>query len=331
MEKVGIALIGCGYWGKNYFKTLRDIEGIELKWICDNQNLPKEHVFPYDRTTNNYARVLEDENVRGVIIATPTKTHYKIALEALQAGKDVLVEKPMASTPTECISMIEHAKKYNRILTPGHIFVHNPAVQKLEEYIQDGMLGDVIKMSASRFSLGPIRTEENAMWDLMPHDISMFLRFKKQLPASVNAMGSSFLGRDVEDDVCLGLRYEDGLMATCEASWVDAEKVRKVRVIGKKKMAVFDDVDLNKLKIYDSGVVDVDKVDPFDYARTAREGDIYIPKISGKPPLEIQCENFVRCIRTREMPRVRPEEGYDVVRILHAAQKSLEGRREIKL
>lgn len=328
-----MALVGCGYWGKNYLRTLRDMKEVNLRWICDIAAENKgSYAFSPAKITKDYNNILEDKKVKGIIIATPTPTHYNLAIKALEAKKDILIEKPMCSNSKDCLSLIKESKSQKSILIPGHIFAHNPAVQELEKRIKEGYLGKILSMNALRLSLGPIRDGDNAMWDLMPHDISMFLRFKEEYPMSVQAIGSSFLRKNApEDAVILTLKYQEGGLATAHGSWVYPKKIRELIVVGDKKMAVFDDVSTNKLTYFDSGVKEVANVDLNDYYLTARTGNILIPKLSGRSPLEIQCENFVECIKTRRPARVSSQEGYKVVEILEKAQKSLKQKKEIKL
>ncbi|MFH1500740.1 MAG: Gfo/Idh/MocA family oxidoreductase [archaeon] len=329
MVKEALALVGAGYWGSNYIKTLRDTKEADLRWVCDSRN-PKIAIPSGTRFTQNYREVLDDSEVRGVVIATPTNTHYELAKEALEAGKHVLVEKPMTHNVERAIGLVDIAEKSGKQLLVGHTFLYNPAVQQLKSYIDDGELGRILSMSARRLSLGPIRDKDNVLWDLAPHDISMFLYLTDDKVKSVNATGASLEvpKQGLEDIITLSLNFDKGVYATLTASWMYPLKMRDLVVVGDKKMAIFDDIALNKLAIYDKGVEEIGDVNLQDYSITCREGEIRMPKVIGTSPLEVECSHFIKCIREGIKPLSDGKIGLEVVRVLSAAQQSLKNNGE---
>ena len=320
MEKIGIALIGCGYWGNNYFETLKKMSSVAIKYVCDM----KKPFELQEKFTDNYKEAIEDEEVNSIVIATPTKTHYEIAKYALEHGKNVLVEKPMTSSSKEAEDLIKIAEENNKILMVGHTFMYNPAVNALKSCIEKGELGKILSINARRLNLGPIRKEENVMWDLAPHDISMFLYLANSSPHKVSASGAKFIGNH-EDIITLNLKMKNNVFSTATVSWIYPLKIRDLVIVGDKKMAIFDDTNVNKLAIHDLGVEKIEDAykNFHDYAITYREGDIILPKISGKKPLDIQCNHFIECIRDNKKPLSDGKNGLEVVRVLECAQKSL--------
>jgi predicted dehydrogenase len=328
-----LGLIGLGYWGPNYARVISELPNAELVAACD---LSRDAIalvhkrYPSVRTTPNTAEVIEAPDLDAVVVATPTSTHYPLVLAALEAGKHVLSEKPLARTTAECDELISAANRAERILFVGHTFIFNPAVRHLRELIVAGELGRVLYCHAARTGLGPIRKDVNAMWDLAPHDLSIILYLMDREPVSVLATGQGFLREDCEDVVFLHLGFEGGAIAAAHLSWLDPYKVRRVTVVGNDRMVVFDDVAVDeKLKIFDrsasyEAVSEAARGAEFgEFQALIREGDIRSPKVPAKEPLKEQVAHFVECCLTGSVPETDGHAGRRVVTILEAATESL--------
>jgi len=333
-EMINIGIIGLGYWGPNYVRIFNELEQSKISYCCDIDGAKTDQVKrtnPFIETSKDYKDLLLASDVDAIVVSTPASTHYKIVKDCLSAGKDVLVEKPIALSTKDAEELVNIAKKNKRILMVGHTFVYNPVVQKLKEYIYNGDLGDIYYLYFSRTGLGPIRRDVNAMWDLAPHDISMLLYLLEDMPTEVSAKGQSYLQEGVEDVVFMTLRFPENIMASIHVSWLDPYKVRRATVVGSKRMAVFDDVNkLETLKIFDKGIDKYSEKSYADYGEfqlSIRDGDVHIPKIEMREPLKNQCKHFLECVRERKEPLTNGEEGLNVVRILEDAQKTLNKRR----
>ncbi|MFH1046618.1 MAG: Gfo/Idh/MocA family oxidoreductase [Candidatus Omnitrophota bacterium] len=334
---IRIGIIGCGYWGPNYVRNFSQLEGSTVAACCDlvakNLDKLKSH-YNAIAVTADYNDILKDTSIEAVIIATPAKTHYALTRAALLAGKHVLAEKPLCLTYGECEKLVELARKKKRILMVGHTFLFNPAVRKLKEYIQKGVLGEIYYLHATRTHLGLIRNDVNASWDLVPHDISIFSYLLDALPVSVSALGGSFLRKPKHDVVFVNLTYPQGIIGNVHASWADSNKVREIQVIGSRARVVFDDLNnLEKVKLYKKGVsVDKSYVNYGEFQLLLRDGDILSPKIDAEEPLRLQCQHFLDCIRKNKKPLTDGENGAQVVKVMNAIDKSLRlGARMVKV
>ena len=320
-----IGLIGCGFWGANFARIASQSQ--KLKWCADldsKQTQKMEERYKV-KTTQDYKEILDDEEVEGVIIATPASTHHEVAKTALEAGKNVLVEKPMAITVSECEELIAIADKMKKVLMVGHTFEYNPNVIKLKEYVKREDFGKIYYIYSTRVNLGQIRGDVNAMWNLAPHDISIANYLIEEQPKSVRAEGRGYLKNELPDVVFLNLEYSDNVMVQIHVSWLDPEKVRKLVVIGEKKMAVFDDLSENKLEILDKGVGREEEDVRYSGKGTfkLRYGETEIPKLDESEPLKNEFDHFVDCISNNKKPRTDGQNGLRVVKVLEAAQKSL--------
>ena len=324
---VGIAVVGAGAWGKNHIRVFSEIPNVRLKYICDQDSSKLESMqksFPETKGMDCLDPVLEDPEVRGVVIASSAISHAPLAKKALMADKDVLVEKPMALNPKDAQEMLELAEKRKRILMIGHLLIYHPVVDRLKEMISSGELGSVHYIYTQRVNLGIIRQDENALWSFAPHDLSVILYLLQEEPTIVSAHGESYIQKGIEDVVFLSLRFPGGKMANIQLSWLDPHKLRKVTIVGSKKMVVFDDMEASeKLKIYDKGVGSPSYATYGEYL-TLRFGDITIPSIKMKEPLRAEAEHFIHCIESRKEPKTGGRDGLRVVNILVAAQQSLE-------
>ena len=328
-----VGLIGLGYWGPNYARILNELSDATLAWACDIDPTALELVrgrFPTVRLTTQPAEVFEDPSVDAVVIATPTTLHAELTLAALSAGKHVLCEKPLAMSVSECDELIEASKAAGRVLMVGHTFIFNPAVRRMRELIAAGELGTVLYCHASRTGLGPIRADVNALWDLAPHDISIVLDLLETEPVQVAAHGEAYLRPETEDVVFVTLRFEGSALANLHVSWLDPYKIRKVTVIGDRRMVVFDDVATDeKLRLfdkgasYDSAAAEARGTEYGEYKAIVRDGDIVIPNLRSTEPLKEEVSHFLECCRSGSKPETDADSGKRVVAVLEAASESL--------
>jgi predicted dehydrogenase len=323
---ISIAVVGAGAWGRNHIRVFSEILNVQLKYICDNdpQKLSSiQKTYPQAKLVDGLSPVLQDSEVRGVVIASSAISHYSLAKELLMADKDVLVEKPMALNTRDAEEMLEIAERKGRILMVGHLLIYHPAVDRLKEMVSSGELGKIYYIYTQRVNLGVIRQDENALLSFAPHDLSVILHLFEEEPIFVTAHGESYIQHGIEDVVFLGLQFSDGKMANIHLSWLDPHKLRKITVVGSKKMVVFDDMETSeKLKIYDKGVKNL-SYDTYGEYLSLRFGDIIIPSIKMVEPLRAEAEHFIRCIESRKEPKTGGWEGLRVVKILMAAQQSL--------
>jgi len=325
---IKIAVIGCGYWGPNYVRTFNELSSSSICLCCDvdvdRLNYIKG-IYPFIKVTTNYSDILKDPKIDAVCISTPASTHYEIVKESLLNGKHVLVEKPLALSVSDGEALVKIAKDQKRILMVGHVYLYHPAVQKMKSYIKNKELEDLYYLYSVRTGLGPIRRDTNAMWDLAPHDMSIYLHLLDQMPKNVSARGASYLQNGIEDVVLLSIEFSRKIMGYIHVSWLDAYKVRKLTIVSKGKMIVFDDTNSNeKLKIFDQGVATREPSTYGEFLLQVRTGDIYIPKIESTEPLRNQCMDFIECIEKNVNPIANGEEGVKTVKVLEAAQRSLE-------
>ena len=322
--RVGVA--GLGYWGPNLARNLAAIPGCELRWICDFDAKARErvaHSFPGARATGDLSELLEDPDLDAVVLATPVPTHAELAVLVAEAGKHCFVEKPLAVNAVDAERAIAAAEKAGRILMVGHLLEYHPAVDKLKELIYGGELGTLYYLYGNRLNLGKLRADENALWSLGAHDVSVVLRLIGEEPDQCDARGASYVREGVQDVVFCYLRFPSGIVAHLHLSWLDPHKERRLTVVGAKRMATFDDMLIEgKLTIYDKGF-DEDSRSWGEYI--ARSGDVFSPRLPNSEPLRIECEHFVECIRTGATPRSDGHSGLRVVRVLEQLQRSLDG------
>jgi predicted dehydrogenase len=318
-----IGVVGLGYWGPNLARNFAELG--TLTWLCDlDEELRATFAarYPAARVSDSYEAMLEDPGVQGVVIATPVPTHYGLAKQALEAGKHVLVEKPPAMRGTEIDELVAIAAERDLVLMPGHLLLYHPGVRKLKELIDGGELGEVLCVYGNRQNLGIVRTNENALWSLGVHDLSGILYLLDEEPAEAVAHGRDFLTEGVEDVVFCYLRFPSGKIAHMHLSWLDPHKMRKITVVGRDKMVVFDDMELErKVTVYDKA--------PWKRAETygewqTRSGDIYIPKIPTDEPLKLEYQEFLQLIAGNGDRRKVAEDGARVVRALDRLTVSLE-------
>jgi predicted dehydrogenase len=323
VTRLRVGQAGLGYWGRNLARNFDDLT--DLRWLCDaNEERRAEFAerYPDAKVTGDFDELLAEDDVDAVVIATPVPTHYPLARAALEAGKHVFVEKPPAMRVAEMEELIGFAETRGLVLMPGHLLLYHPAVQKLKELIDDGELGEVLVVYGNRQNLGKIRKDENALWSLGVHDLSVIQHLIQEEIVEAAAHGHAFLTDGVEDVVFCYLRFASGKIAHMHLSWLDPHKMRRLTVVGRDKMAVFDDMELeHKITVYDKAPEQPSET--YGEWRT-RTGDTFSPKLSNAEPLRLECARFVRLVQEgwdgREM-----RDGLEVVRALELLTGSLHG------
>jgi predicted dehydrogenase len=317
-----VGLVGLGYWGPNLARNFDDLAG--LAWLCDTSEEKRAEFaprYPNAQMTGELDELLADETLDAVVVATPVPTHYEIAKRALEAGKHVLVEKPPAMQAIEMDELVTIAGSRDLVLMPGHLLLYHPGVRKLKELITAGELGEVLCIYGNRQNLGIVRTNENALWSLGVHDLSVILYLLDEEPSEAVAHGNAFLTPGVEDVVFCFLRFPSGKIAHMHLSWLDPHKMRRITVVGREKMVVFDDMELErKVTIYEKA--------PWKRAETygewqTRSGDISIPKIATDEPLKLECQHFLRLVAGDGDRSTVARDGAMVVRALEHLTTSL--------
>jgi predicted dehydrogenase len=319
-----VGQVGLGYWGKNLVRNFDDLA--ELTWLCDSSAELRDQFaprHPQARLTADVSELIADPELDAVVIATPVPTHYELAKLALEAGKHVFVEKPPAMKGAEMEELVALAGERELVLMPGHLLLYHPGVRKLKELVETGELGDILCVYSNRQNLGIIRRDENALWSLGVHDLSVILFLLDEDPVEATAQGRDFLQPGVEDVVFCFLRFPSGRIAHMHLSWLDPHKMRKMTVVGTEKMAVFDDMELDrKVTVYEKSPWK--PVDTYGEWQT-RTGDIHIPKIATDEPLKLECREFLRLVAGDGDRRKVAEDGARVVRALDMLTTSLDG------
>ena len=324
-----IAIIGFGHWGPNYARILSGTMSGARLTACAEPSSSRlatfERQYPAARAYADYHRLLRDGDVDAVIVATPTSTHREVAEDCLRAGAHVLVEKPLAATVSDAESMMALAEGTHKTLMVGHTFLFNPAVRAIKGYIDEGRLGKIRYLYFQRTGLGPIRQDVNALWDLAPHDLSILRYWLGTDPVDLVARGESYLKPGTEDVVFLTLNYPNQVLASVHVSWLDPVKIRRITVVGDRKMVVFDDTHATeKLRIYDQGADYQPRGGGFgEFIASVRDGDILIPRLEHTEPLRAQLEHFMECISTGRQPLTSAEDGVAIVRVLERAEHEL--------
>ncbi len=323
-----LAVVGFGYWGPNLVRNLLSLPRCTLAAVCDRD--PRRlaacaAAAPGVRTTDDFDGILRDGSIEAVMIATPVRSHFPLASRALQAGKHVFVEKPLAASAAECETLIDLAAARSLVLMVGHTFLYTPAVRRMKELIDEGAIGETLHISARRLNLGLFQRDINVVWDLAPHDISIILHLLDQDPEEVSCQGRAHLCPGNEDIATLGLGFPDGAYADIHVSWIDPRKVREVTVVGSRKMLVYDDMEpLEKLRVYDKSVEVPARYTSFgEFPCAYHYGDVVSPWLRLEEPLKVECEHFLECIRTRARPLTSGLDGLRVTRVLEAASRSL--------
>ena len=320
-----IALVGCGYWGKNLCRNFHALGALSsVVDATENGQTTARSIAPNAEITDSLNDVLRKDQIQGVALATPAETHADLAIQAMQAGKDVFVEKPLALTLEDAEKMKKIAERTDRILMVGHLLEYHPAVLKLREMIASGELGKINYIYSNRLNFGKVRTEENALWSFAPHDVAVILRLIGQAPMEVSACGGSYLTKGIADTTMSNLRFDNDSRAHIFVSWLHPFKEQRLVIVGDKKMAIFNDVVPfgEKLQLYPQNV-EFDGLMPI-----LKKEDAEFVDDANIEPLREECNHFLECIQSRKQPLTNAQSGIDVLKVLHACQKSIEQNGE---
>jgi predicted dehydrogenase len=332
-DEVGVAVVGLGYWGPNLLRVLGDNVDARVRWICDldPERLGKyRRRYPDARVTTRLERVLADPTVDAVIIATPVDTHYDLAGRALEAGKHVFVEKPLAPSSELADELAVMAAQRDRILMCGHTFLYSPPVRAIKRMISEGKLGDIYFISSSRVNLGLHQRDVSVIWDLGPHDFSILLYWLSEMPTTVRAIGRDSIVKGIPDVAFVTMTFASGIIANIELSWLAPSKLRRTVLVGSERMAIYEDGAPEPVRLFDQGVVYRDPETFGEYHLSYRSGDVISPKIESYEPLGLELADFVGAIRAGERMEYHTAIARSVVRMADAADRSLrEGGREI--
>lgn len=335
---IKIAQIGCGYWGPNLLRNFISLSNVEISCVAEMSKERRNYLeekYPNLYVVSDYNQIFSNPT-DAVVIATPAESHYQLAKEMLSHGKHCLVEKPLALKASEAKELIELAKEKDRVLMVGHTFLFNAAVRRLKEEVKKGTLGRMYYVYSQRLNLGRVRTDVNVMWNLAPHDISILLYVLNENPVWISAYGERYIQDNIEDVVFLTVGFESGVIANIHVSWLDPNKVRRMTFVGSKKMIVYDDVEKDKIQIFDKGIdkKSMDKTlgefDSFgEFQLIKRAGNVVSPSIDFDEPLAVEAEHFVECIKNKKKPISDGYNGLMVTKILETATKSInkEGKR----
>jgi predicted dehydrogenase len=328
--KVGI--IGLGYWGPNLMRSVLSLGGVEVVGCEKDGDRLKEvqKMFPNAIYIKDYKKLLDDDEIKAVLISTPVNTHYSIAKDFIESGKDVFVEKPLTESSPKAEELIGLAAENNCVLMVGHIFEYNDAVIKINDIIKNDEIGELQYITSTRVNLGIHRKDVNVLWDLAPHDLSIIFKWVDSEPVSVSTMAKASVVDGLPDVAFVQLAFDCGMIANIQLGWLAPSKVRETIVVGSKKMIVYNETNpREKVKIYNSGV---DFEDPHDYGEfllSYRSGDIHSPTLSNREPLRIEMEHFFECIGERKKPITDGSNALRVIRAIEMAERSFKEKRII--
>ncbi len=327
-KRINVGVVGCGYWGPNLVRNFRSIPSCRLKVMCDISEERLTHLkslYPEVECETDFNRLKDDPELDAIVVALPVRFHYPMAKACLEAGKHVLIEKPMASSTAECEELIALAEQKGLVLMIGHTFLYSAAVRKIKEIVDNRDIGDLRYISARRLNLGLFQKDINVAWDLAPHDISIILYIMEEFPHSVNCRGGAHLTSGIEDVTHMSLQFTRERSALIHSSWHDPRKVREMTIVGSKRMIVYDDIATQeKIKIYDVRVERPPHYDTFaEFHYAYHYGDTYAPFVKQDEPLKTECNHFIDCIRDGSEPLTSGVAGLEVVRILEASSESL--------
>jgi predicted dehydrogenase len=329
MSNLRIAVVGCGYWGQNLLRNFCELEEAEVVLVCDFDARAlgrAKRRYPSIEVTQSYNEVLADPRVQAVVLATPVSTHYPFAKQALQNGKHVLVEKPLAQSTAQVLDLIELAESVGKILMVDHTFLYTGAVRRMKAMVDSGDIGQLLYFDSVRISLGLVQSDINVLWDLGPHDLSIMDYLFEREPISISATGVKHLNTPHENIAYVTVQFEGNLIAHFHLNWLAPVKVRRTLVGGSKKMVVYDDTENSeKIKVYDKGVVQTQDPERREKMLTGyRNGDMLAPQLETSEALRLMAREFVSSINEKRAPLSDGHAGYRVVRLLEAAQRSIE-------
>ncbi len=330
-----VNFIGLGHWGPNLVRAFINSQRAEVGTVCDLSEsrlaTVRRNISPTINCSTDAKATIGDPAAQAVVIATPTDTHFELTKMALEAGKHVLVEKPLARSVAEAQELVAIAQRRRRVLCVGHVFLFNNGIRAVKNLIDRGDLGSIRYIFSSRTNLGPFRSDVNALWDLGSHDVSIFNYWLDAEPLQVTACGTSYLNPNVEDVVVANFAYPDKVQACVHASWLNPQKVREITVVGERQMVVWNDIDLNEpVRVYHKSV-DVERSEAYadsfgTFRMQIRSGDVVIPRIDAAQPLDAECQHFLDCIQTGAKPINDGQLGLRVVGALEAAEESMRNR-----
>ncbi|HUR45285.1 MAG TPA: Gfo/Idh/MocA family oxidoreductase [Candidatus Saccharimonadales bacterium] len=326
---INVGVVGCGYWGPNLIRNFRALPDCRLKSMCDLSDQRLNHLGALYRDVGiqkDFKQLLADPELDAIVVSTPVGQHYRMAKASLEAGKHTFVEKPLARSTAECEELIALAQQQGLILMVGHTFLYSPAVRRMKDMVDKGMVGKLQYISANRSNLGLFQKDINVTWDLAPHDISIVLYLMEQMPVSVNCLGNAHVTAGVQDVTNMALTFENGCFAVIQSSWLSPRKVREMTAVGSKKMIVYDDMEpCEKLKVYDTRVDAPPHYDTFaEFQYSYHHGDRFVPHFKQEEPLKVECQHFLDCIKEQSTPLSDGVKGLQLVQILEAASASLE-------
>lgn len=337
---IKIGMIGVGYWGPNLIRNFSDLDDAQVTACADLSQDRLNKIakrYPSVKCTTDYEDLLRDPNVDAVVIATPVSTHYPIARAALEAGKHVMIEKPLADSAEHSLDLVERAAHARRVLMVDHTFIYTSAVRKMRELIDSGELGDILYFDSIRINLGLFQKDINVIWDLAPHDLSIMDYLLRMEPLALSAVGASHAGNDIANIAYMTLRFPNNVIAHFHVNWLAPVKIRQTLLGCSKKMVVYDDVEpTDKIRVYDKGIVvngnNGNTEKRYQALVGYRTGDVLIPKIDTTEALQRVAQEFVSSIKEGRAPLTDGTAGYRVVRLLEAAQQSLNANgREVLL
>lgn len=325
---ISIAVVGCGYWGPNLIRNFHSHDGCRMRVMCDLDTTRLAHlksVYPSVECERDFDKIVADKEIDAIAIATAVRLHHKLAKKAIEAGKHVFIEKPMASSSAECEELISLAAEKGIVLMVGHTFLYSPAILKIKEIVEHGDIGDIRYICSRRLNLGLFQQDINVAWDLAPHDLSIILYIMGEFPHTVNCQGRSHVTPGIEDVTAMNLQFAHQRSAIVHSSWLDPRKVREITIVGSKRMIVYDDVEpQEKVKIFDARVERPPHYDTFaEFHYAYHYGDKYIPYIKQDEPLKTETRHFLDCIKTGADPITNGQGGLNVVRILEASTQSI--------
>jgi predicted dehydrogenase len=325
-----LGLIGYGYWGPNLLRNFAETPGVSVARCVDQRPERCELVrrrYPGVQVSSRAADIFEDAAITAVVIATPVSTHYPLAKQALEAGKHVLVEKPLTRTVAEAEELVELARKKGRVLMVDHVFVYSPPVVKMKEIVDSGRLGKLFFVDSVRINLGLFQHDVNVVWDLAPHDLSIVDYLLNRSPRSVSAFGSVHAGNELEDVAYLTLDFGDGLIASIHVNWLSPVKIRHMMVCGSEQSLLYNDLDASeRVKVYNRGINVTSDEARRQLLISYRSGDVWSPQISMEEPLSRMARHFAACVKDGQTPITDGQAGLRVVRILNAAQQSIKAQ-----
>jgi predicted dehydrogenase len=320
------AVVGLGYWGPNLVRNLHELEGAEVAYVCDLREDALAKIsrrYPSVATTTSYADVLADPAVDAVVIATPVSSHHPLAVAALDAGKHVFVEKPLAASAEQAEELIALAEERELVLMPGHTFLYSPPVNMIRDLIKRGDLGEIYFISTSRVNLGLHQSDVSVAWDLGPHDFSILRYWLEETPTHASALSRGCVIPDIPDVAFINMEFPSGTVAHVELSWLAPSKLRRTTIVGSERMVVYDDTSIEPVRVFDSGVTLRDPETFGEYRMTYRTGDIVSPRVDVAEPLMLELQDFQDAVRTGSTPRSSGQLGLEVVRMIEAVEDSL--------